>query len=113
MKAGPAPQDATHEAPRIPPRFPPGISDVISDATMSLSTGNAFLGLKKNVLLPGFQNASLMATVSNAATPAEPPPLSTRSYPLFPGLQWRDGFGGCPILQQMNHLEIHRSAPFE
>ena len=47
MKAGPAPQDATHEAPRIPPRFPPGISDVISDATMSLSTGNAFLGLKK------------------------------------------------------------------
>lgn len=68
---------------------------------------------KKNVLLPGFQNASLMATVSNAATPAEPPPLSTRSYPLFPGLQWRDGFGGCPILQQMNHLEIHRSTLFE
>ena len=55
MKAGPAPPDATHEVPRILPRFPPGISDVISDATMSLSTGNAFLGLKKNVQLPGFQ----------------------------------------------------------
>ena len=110
MKAGPAPQDASHEAPRILPRFPPGISDVISDATMSLSTGKAFLRLKKNVQLPGFQEC---LPESNAATPAEPPPSNTRSYPLFPGLQWRDGFGGCPILQQMNHLEIHRSALFE
>ena len=66
-----------------------------------------------------------MATVSNAATPAEPPPSNTRSYPLFPGLQWRDGwlsnfatnessgnpsFGPVPTIAQQKPLKHLSSA---